>query len=80
MNRKSKFGGLAGALRSKKEGSDEKTVPKKMGKSKDKDNYISTTVYLLKPVHEELQVALVCQKKELSQLVEDLIVDWLKRQ
>lgn len=78
--RKSKFSGLAGSLRARKGAPSEASAPKKMGKSKDKDNYTSTTVYLLKPVHEDVQVALVKQKKELSQLVEDLLVEWLKRQ
>lgn len=78
MTSKSKFAGLAGALRGKQDKPRPESAPKKVGKSKDKNNYSSTTIYLLKPVHKDVQIRLAERELELSQVVEDLLVDWLK--
>lgn len=79
MNRPSKFAGLAGALNQKRQGKGEAAAPaKKLAKSKDKENYVQTTAYIAKQVHGDLQVALAEEKKEYSQLVEDLLLDWMK--
>lgn len=79
MNRPSKFAGLAGALNQKRKGKEEAAAPaKKLAKSKDKENYVQTTAYIAKPVHKDLQVALAEENKEYSQLVEDLLSQWMK--
>lgn len=80
MSRKSRYSGLAGTLRSKKEKPSEVAAPKRVGKSKDKDNYVSTTLYILKPIHKDVSVRLTERELELSQLVEDLLVEWLNKQ
>lgn len=79
MSRPSKFAGLAGALNQKRKGKEEGGAPaKKLAKSKDKENYVQTTAYIAKQVHGELQVALAEEKKEYSQLVEELLAEWMK--
>jgi hypothetical protein len=78
-DRKSKFSGLAGALREKSGRG--LAAPKKIAKSQDKENYAQTTVYLHRTkVYEPLQSALARKRIEYSQLVEDLLADWLKNQ
>jgi hypothetical protein len=79
MSRKSKFAGLAGALREKSgKGAQE---PKKIAKSQDKKNYAQTTVYLRREdVYIPLQSALTKNQLEYSQLVEDLLREWLAQQ
>lgn len=79
MTRKSRFAGLADALK-------EKAKPQaspgksKLAKSKDKANYAQTTVYLhRKRVHTPLQSALAEAQLEYSQLVEDLLSEWLDK-
>ena len=76
--RKSKFAGLAGALRDKAgKGEPEK---KKLAKSQDKENYAQTTVYLHRTeVYNPLQAELAAARVEYSQLVEDLLKAWLKK-
>jgi hypothetical protein len=49
----------------------------RVAKSKDKDNYAQTTVYLARTMYGDLQKALTDEKLEYSQLVEDLLRDWL---
>jgi hypothetical protein len=79
VNRPSKFAGLAGALNQKRKGKEESGAPvKKLAKSKDKENYVQTTAYIGKQVHGALQVALAEENKEYSQLVEDLLAEWMK--
>jgi hypothetical protein len=70
---KSRFAGLAGALKSK--GAETK---KKVAKSQDKENYKQTTAYIHTSVYNPLQTALAEAKTEYSQLVEDLLKEWLK--
>ncbi len=76
MSRKSKFAGLAGALKEKASGAQEK--PAKVTKSKSPD-YQQTTVYLHRQdVYAPLQSALATEQLEYSQLVEDLLRGWLR--
>jgi len=76
MNRKSRFAGLAGVLPKKGEQSQ-----KKIAKSQDKETYAQTTVYLHRTkVYEPLQSALAKRRLEYSQLVEDLLAQWLSEQ
>lgn len=75
MSRPSKFAGLAGALKGKAGGA---SAAKKLAKSQDKENYKQTTVYIHTSVYNPLQTALAEAKLEYSQLVEDLLRDWLK--
>ncbi len=78
MSSKSRFAGLAGALKDKGKPSD--AAPgRKLAKSKDKANYVQTTAYVAKPLHTELQGALAHAGMEYSQLVEDLLREWMKR-
>jgi hypothetical protein len=75
--RKSRFSGLAAALKNK----DEAQTPekKKVAKSQDKENYAQTTVYLHRQgVYVPLQSALSAEQLEYSQLVENLLREWLK--
>ncbi len=75
--RKSRFTGLAAALTRKDEsGANEK---KKIAKSQDKENYAQTTVYLARDMYGDLQKALTDDKQEYSQLVENLLRDWLEK-
>lgn len=78
MSRKSRFAGLAGVL--KERGTPKPDESKKVAKSKDKDNYAQTTVYLHRSMYGDLQKALTDEKQEYSQLVEDLLREWLERQ
>lgn len=76
MSRPSKFAGLAGALKGKAGGG--APARKKLAKSQDKERYKQTTIYLHTSVYNPLQTALAEAKLEYSQLVEDLLRDWLK--
>lgn len=78
MSSKSKFAGLAGALREKSGKADEQK--KKLPKSQDKETYAQTTVYLHRAdVYNPLQLVLATERLEYSQLVEDLLKAWLKK-
>jgi hypothetical protein len=74
---KSKFSGVFASLKERqKQGGEEK--PKKITKSKNPD-YAQTTVYLHREsVHTPLQSALAAERLEYSQLVEDLLKEWLR--
>ena len=43
-----------------------------------KDNYVSTTVYIARAVHKPIKAALLDDGRDLSELVEDLLRDWLE--
>ncbi len=77
MSSKSKFARLAGALNRKGTDTGE---PKKIAKSKDKENYAQTTVYLSRDIYGDLQKQLTDGKLEYSQLVENLLRAWIKGQ
>lgn len=76
MSSKSRYAGLAGALREKGGAS---PAPQKLAKSKDKAGYKQTTAYIHKDVYNPLQSALAETGKEYSQLVEDLLKGWLAK-
>jgi hypothetical protein len=73
---KSKFSALAGALKEK--GKPQPVEGKKLAKSKDRDHFAQTTVYLARDMYGDLQKALTDDKQEYSQLVEDLLRKWLE--
>ncbi len=75
--RRSRFAGLGAVLKPKDGATTE--AKKKIAKSQDKDNYVQTTVYLARDMYGDLQKELTDGKLEYSQLVEDLLRDWLKR-
>jgi len=77
VSRPSKFAGLAGALK-EKAGKGTDVPKKKLAKSQDKENYKQTTAYIHTSVYNPLQTALAEAKTEYSQLVEDLLQEWLK--
>lgn len=78
MSRKSKFAGLADVLKPK---SGRAAGPRagRVAKSRDKQSYVQTTVYLARDMYGDLQKALTDDRQEYSQLVEDLLRKWLKR-
>ena len=76
MTTRSKFADLAGALKQKAGTS--APAKKKLAKSQDKENYKQTTAYIHTSVYNPLQTALAEAKVEYSQLVEDLLREWLK--
>ncbi len=75
--RRSRFAGLGAVLKTKDGAMPE--AKKKIAKSQDKDNYVQTTVYLARDMYGDLQKELTDGKLEYSQLVEDLLREWLKR-
>lgn len=77
MSSRSKFAGLAGALK-EKAGKGDAATPRRLAKSQDKANYKQTTAYIHTTVYNPLQTALAEAKTEYSQLVEDLLKAWLK--
>jgi hypothetical protein len=74
---KSRFGALGAALKERK-GSGDVSSAKKPTKSKNPD-YAQTTVYLHREkVYVPLQSELSAERLEYSQLVENLLREWLK--
>jgi hypothetical protein len=74
---KSRFGALGAALKERK-GSGNESPAKKPAKSKNPD-YAQTTVYLHREeVYVPLQSQLSAERLEYSQLVENLLREWLK--
>lgn len=55
----------------------EQTKSTKLSKSKD-PNYIRTTVYLPKELHRQLKSVAVSDEQEMSQIVEESLVQYLK--
>jgi len=75
---RSKFGALSAALKSRKD-PEATEKPKKVIKSGNRD-YAQTTVYLHRQeVYVPLQSALSAEQLEYSQLVENLLREWLKK-
>ncbi len=73
---KSRYGAL-GAVLNKKKGGEESSA-KKVAKSRNPD-YAQTTVYLSRDMYGDLQKSLTDEKREYSQLVEDLLRGWLEK-
>jgi hypothetical protein len=53
------------------------TQPGRKSKSTD-PNYVRTTVYLPKRLHQQLKAAAIQEDREMSAIVEELIDTWLK--
>lgn len=51
--------------------------PTRKSKSTDPD-YVRTTVYLPKQLHQQLKIAAATGEKDMSGIVEELIANWLK--
>ena len=79
MSSKSKFGALGAAFKERKGAAASPAKAERVVKSRDKETYAQTTVYLHRQeVYAPLQAALAKEKLEYSQLVEDLLREWLK--
>ncbi|MGK7884829.1 MAG: CopG family transcriptional regulator [Crocosphaera sp.] len=82
MNKKpsSRFDDLFSAARSQaQETSSESTTTKKTKKSKSRDpNYVRTTIYLPKRLHQQLKVAAVQGDKDMSEIIEGLVDAWVQ--
>jgi hypothetical protein len=78
----SRFDGLFGAARSaKSEPSAQSEEPKHLDiqTSKSKDpNYQRTTLYLPKPLHRKFKFAAIEDEREMSEIMEELITQWLE--
>lgn len=76
---KSRFDDLFSVAREKPADSENESDSKPTRKSKSTDpNYIRTTVYLPKRMHQQLKAAAAFEDKEMSAIVEQLIDSWLK--
>ena len=83
----SRFNGLINAARAPKHGSTpirrtpdeaaptESSSPKKSKSSN--PNYMRTTVYLQRQIHRRLKSAAASEEKEISEIVEELVMTWL---
>ncbi len=76
----SRFDDLFSAARSKtQESSPEPTKAKETKKSKSRDpDYVRTTIYLPKRLHQQLKVAAVQGDKDMSEIIEGLVDAWLQ--
>jgi hypothetical protein len=81
MNKKkdgSRFDALFGAAK-QKEQTREPTDSKPVRKSKSTDpDYVRTTVYLPKQLHKQLKAAAADEEREMSDIVQELVEQWLK--
>lgn len=74
---KSRFEDLFAAARSpKEEPAPKEAQPQRRSKSTD-PNYIRTTIYLPKTIHRQLKVAAASEEREMSEVVAQLIEEWL---
>lgn len=48
------------------------------GKRDNKEEYTQASAYIRRDVHKKVKAALVQEEKEFSELVEELLVEWLK--
>lgn len=53
------------------------STEKKQAKGNNPD-YVRSTFYLSKQVHRQLKKAAVDEEKEMSEIVEELVIQWLK--
>lgn len=74
-----RFSSLLGAARQQEQtpAPVEKKLTKK-SKSTDPD-YVRTTVYLPKRLHKQLKVAAADEEREMSEILEGLVEQWLKK-
>ncbi len=74
----SRFDALFGAAK-QKEQTPTPAVPKPAKKSKSTDpGYVRTTVYLPKRLHKQLKAAAADEEREMSEILEQLVEQWLK--
>ncbi|MGB5772593.1 MAG: CopG family transcriptional regulator [Crocosphaera sp.] len=76
----SRFDDLFSAARSKTEDiSPESTTIKETKKSKSRDpDYVRTTIYLPKRLHQQLKVAAVQGNKDMSEIISGLVDAWVQ--
>jgi hypothetical protein len=74
----SRFDALFGAARQKEPLDPTDSKPTKKSKSTDPD-YVRTTVYLPKVLHRSLKAAAAASGKEMSEVFEQLVEQWLKK-
>jgi hypothetical protein len=74
----SRFDALFGAARQKEPLNPTDSKPTKKSKSTDPD-YVRTTVYLPKVLHRSLKAAAAASGKEMSEVFEQLVEQWLKK-
>lgn len=48
------------------------------GKRDNKEEYTQASAYIRREIHKKVKTALVEEEKEFSELVEELLVEWLK--
>jgi hypothetical protein len=79
---RSKFGAIFEARQGASAGEEEKRGrgrPKgSIGGKRDDANYTQAGAYIRKDVHRRVKAALILEGKEFSELVEELLVEWLK--
>lgn len=83
MNKKkdgSRFDDLISTVRSRtQEEMPQPTESKPVRKTKSTDpDYIRTTIYLPKQLHKKLKAAAVDEDREMSEIIEELVNQWLK--
>ena len=72
----SRFDDLFGAVKGRGE---EPPQPEEKKKAKGSDpDYVRTTVYLPKQLHRRLKAAALDEEREMSEIVEDLVSQWLE--
>ena len=75
---KSRFEDLFSAARDKKAITNDEVPNKPTRLSKSKDpNYVRTTLYLPKKLHQQLKTAAIRDERDMSGIVEELIACWL---
>ncbi len=76
----SRFDDLFSAARNQtQETSSESTTAKETKKSKSRDpDYVRTTIYLPKRLHQQLKVAAVQGDKDMSEIIEGLVDAWVQ--
>ena len=75
---KSRFEDLFSAARDKQDitSNDVPINPTRLSKSKD-PNYVRTTLYFPKKLHQQLKTAAIRDERDMSGIVEELIANWL---
>jgi hypothetical protein len=75
----SRFDDLFSAARSKTQDITESTTTKETKKSKSRNpDYVRTTIYLPKRLHQQLKVAAVQGDKDMSEIIEGLVDAWVQ--
>ncbi len=75
----SRFDALFGAAKPLEQTSaSTESKPARKSKSTDPD-YVRTTVYLRKRLHKQLKAAAADEEREMSEILEELVEQWLKK-